>query len=229
MSKKKILFLHGALGAASQFDSLISLNQNDYDCIAIDFPGHGHQAPSSDFSIDYFTHYLIQFVQQHFNEPIDVFGYSMGGYIALNAASQQPNLFKQIMTLGTKFDWNPAEGIKQAALLNADKIAEKLPHYAAYLTQLHPAHDWKKVVNQTAVLIQQLSSAPPLSGTSIAQIDIPICVGLGDRDQMVSLNETVDVYKQCKQGSMYVVPNMHHPIEKMNPDKMLTYMQWFFS
>ena len=45
MSKKKILFLHGALGAASQFDTLISLNQNDYDCIAIDFPGHGHQAP----------------------------------------------------------------------------------------------------------------------------------------------------------------------------------------
>lgn len=228
MAKQKILFLHGALGAASNFDSLIKSCSQFYDCMAIDFPGHGHAAKDAEFSIGTFTDFLLRYIEQQEEAPVSVFGYSMGGYIALNAMTQKPQLFAKVMTLGTKFSWTLSEGSKQAAMLNAEKILEKVPQYAASLAQLHTAHDWKQVMSKTASLITQLAADPPLDISLLAALDQPVCVGLGDRDQMVTLEETVNVYKQCKHGSLYVVPQMQHPIEKINCALVTANMQSFF-
>ncbi len=228
MPKQKILFLHGALGAASNFDALIKSCSECYDCMAIDFPGHGQAAKDLDFSIEAFTDFLIRHIKQQEEAPVLVFGYSMGGYIALNAMTQQPDLFAKVMTLGTKFNWTIDEGSKQAATLNAEKIMEKVPQYAAYLSQLHAAHDWKEVMSDTASLIARLAAAPPLDISLLSTLEKPVCVGLGDRDQMVTLEETENVYKQCKQGSLYVVPQMPHPIEKIHCALMMAHMQSFF-
>ena len=39
--KKKLLLLHGALGSAQQFDTLIALLEHTYDVFSFDFEGHG--------------------------------------------------------------------------------------------------------------------------------------------------------------------------------------------
>ncbi|MCC7028824.1 MAG: alpha/beta hydrolase, partial [Chitinophagaceae bacterium] len=213
----------------SNFDALIKSCSECYDCMAIDFPGHGQEARDVDFSIEAFTGFLIRHIEQQEDAPVSVFGYSMGGYIALNAMTQKPDLFAKVMTLGTKFNWTTDEGSKQAAMLNAEKILEKVPQYAAYLSQLHVAHNWKEVMSDTASLIAQLAADPPLDISLLAALDQPVCVGLGDRDTMVTLEETVNVYKQCKRGSLYVVPQMQHPIEKIRCALMMAHIQSFFS
>lgn len=228
MTKKKILFLHGALGAASNFKPLMELCSPQYECIAIDFPGHGNQQADRDYSIENFTDFLISTISRDFDSPVSVFGYSMGGYIALNALTRKAELFQKVMTLGTKFNWDEEEGRKQIAMLNTDKISEKIPHYAHYLAQLHPAHNWKDVVNSTCGLLEKLSANPPLQMAAFAEIEPPVCVGIGDRDNMVTPEETIAVYKQCKQGSMYIIPRMPHPIEKINTTLMLGNITAFF-
>lgn len=226
--RKKILFLHGALGAASNFNPLIEKCNSHYECISIDFPGHGNNNSETTFSIESFTDFLLHYVSDNFNEPVSVFGYSMGGYIALNALTENPQLFDKIMTLATKLKWDETEGKKQAQMLNADKIEEKIPHYAQSLSQLHTAHDWKSVVNNTAALIENLSSNSPLKNEKLMQVENHIRFGLGDHDNMVSLTETTEVYKLCKNGSMYLIPAMQHPIEKMNTGLVSAVMHDFF-
>ncbi len=226
--RKKLLFLHGALGAAANFNPLIEKCNNHYECISIDFPGHGNNNNETIFSIKSFTEFLLQYIPANFNEPVSVFGYSMGGYIALNALTENPQLFDKIMTLATKLKWDETEGKKQAQMLNADKIEEKIPHYAQSLSQLHPAHDWKNVVKNTATLIEDLSSNPPLKNEKLMQVENHIWLGLGDRDNMVSMSETAEVYRLCKNGSMYLIPDMQHPIEKMNTSLVSAMIQDFF-
>lgn len=229
MTKKKILFLHGALGAGANFAPLIQQCEPLFDSISVDFPGHGQNKDPLDFSIENFSDFLNDYISKNFDGPIAVFGYSMGGYIALDAITKRPELFDKVLTLATKFHWNESEASKQISMLDVEKIEAKIPHYASYLASIHPAQDWKNVVKNTVALIQQLGTHPPLNSEQLSLLNHAICVGLGDKDNMVTLQETEKVYKQLKNGRLFVIPNMQHPIEKMNVSLVGSILQDFFN
>lgn len=44
---------------------------------------------------------------------------------------------------------------------------------------------------------------------------------------MVSLEETILFYKSCKNGSMYVLANTQHPIEKVNTELLCFQIKQF--
>jgi hypothetical protein len=52
---------------------------------------------------------------------------------------------------------------------------------------------------------------------------------LGDRDQMVSLQETLDVYKALPQAQLAVLPNTPHPIEKVDLSLVSVLVQRFLN
>ena len=229
MSKEKIIFLHGALGAAQNFVPLLEICKAEFECTLLDFPGHGNNEMVLEFSIEKLSDYLIDYISAHFTAPVSIFGYSMGGYIALHALTLRPELFNKVMTLATKFHWNEMEASKQLSMLNTEKIEAKIPQFASQLQQLHPAHDWKEVVNRTSQLIQHLGAHPPLDMQILHTLENAVCIGLGDHDSMVTMIETENIYRQLKNGNMYVIPNMQHPIEKMNTTLIYQMMKDFFN
>ncbi|MFT5858565.1 MAG: pimeloyl-ACP methyl ester carboxylesterase [Flavobacteriaceae bacterium] len=77
----------------------------------------------------------------------------MGGYVALSLAHQNPKLVNKIVTLGTKFDWNPSSTAKEVKLLNPSVISEKIPQFATHLEKEHAPLDWNKVVENTAKMM----------------------------------------------------------------------------
>jgi pimeloyl-ACP methyl ester carboxylesterase len=46
-------------------------------------------------------------------------------------------------------------------------------------------------------------------------IDVPSLIMLGDRDKMVTLEETIAVYKNIPNAQMCVLPNTSHPVEQV--------------
>ena len=50
---------------------------------------------------------------------------------------------------------------------------------------------------------------------------------LGDRDKMVTLDETVEVYKNLPQAQLAILPNTPHPIEKVNTDRLASEIKSF--
>src|SRR5690349_7993403 len=102
-----LLILHGALGAAFQLDPIKSFVQNQYKEVHfLNFSGHGGAAFQSEFGIEQFAKDTLKYLDDNRLKEVDIFGYSMGGYVALWLAKQYPERVGKIITLGTKFDWS---------------------------------------------------------------------------------------------------------------------------
>jgi len=224
---KHILFLHGALGAQSQFDSLKAKLETTYHCHSIDFFGHGQSSFGEQFGIGAFASQVIDYVHQYELEGCHVFGYSMGGYVALFAEHAEPGLLGSIMTLGTKFNWNPESSKKEASFLEHEKIKEKLPTYAESLLKLH-GDKWERLCEKTAEMMRYLGDMPLLTNLTLSEIKLPVRLAIGDMDKMVTLEETVLAFRQLKQGSFLVMPTTPHAIEHVNMDRLSYKIEKFF-
>ncbi|MBL7831901.1 MAG: alpha/beta fold hydrolase, partial [Saprospiraceae bacterium] len=113
---KNLIFLHGALGAASQFDRFKELMPVGFSFHSFDFEGHGKSESLNEITIENLANQLANYCK-NLNE-YSIFGYSMGGYIALYATSTGLIHPKNIVTLGTKFDWTPQFAEKEVTMLD---------------------------------------------------------------------------------------------------------------
>lgn len=225
--KPDLILLHGALGSQTQFKELSELLQNDFQIHSLNFEGHGGRPCSSPFSITLFSQNLIDYIVNHQLFAPFVFGYSMGGYVALHAATQGIDL-KKLMTLGTKFDWTPEGAQKEVKLLNPVVIEEKIPKYAAYQAKLHAPEDWKTVMIKTAEMMLHLGSNPALNPEILHQLDLETLCCLGSEDTMVTLEETKLTVAQLKNARLHVFEGFEHPIEKVPLTELSKKIKSFF-
>ena len=61
-----------------------------------------------------------------------------------------------------------------------------------------------------------LGNKNALSLSDFSVIENKIFIGIADKDSMVSLEETTAVFRQLKNGAMYMLPNTKHPIETVD-------------
>lgn len=227
---KEILLLHGAVGASAQLRSLKEELSNDFSAFLFDFPGHGGKPlPAEGFSIPYFAKSVLQWMDEQGIPSIDFFGYSMGGYVALYLAHHYPERVGKIFTLGTKLAWDTATAEKEVKMLDPEKIEEKVPQFARALEKLHAPQDWKKVMEQTAVLMIGLGNAPALTDELFAAIAKPVTLGVGDRDKMVSLEETIHAYRKIPGARLQVFPQTPHPVEQVSVTELARAIRSFLS
>lgn len=210
---KDIILLHGAIGATDQLESLASvLRSQQFNVYMLDFSGHGKTPFKNNFSIKQFADELKLFIQENNLSKPSVFGYSMGGYVAIYLAYQQPTLLGSIITLGTKFEWSPEIAAKEVKMLDSKTIIEKVPKFAEALKERH-GNDWEVLLQKTVTMMLDLGENNTLKLNDFSSIENKVLIGLADKDTMVSLDETIAVYKQLKNGAMYILPNTKHPIE----------------
>jgi pimeloyl-ACP methyl ester carboxylesterase len=69
----------------------------------------------------------------------------------------------------------------------------------------------------TCQMLKELGDHNALQLADYTSIHTPTLVMLGDRDKMVSLEETVAVYKQLPQAQLAVLPGTPHPLEQVQP------------
>lgn len=217
---KTILLLHGALGAAKQFESLIDLLKNDFNVHCLEFEGHGDTQSNNPFSIDVFVSNLKSYLDSQDLKHIVVFGFSMGGYVALKLAAQNPEYFEKIITLGTKFNWSAESAEREVQFLNSDKIELKVPAYASMLNELHTASGWKIVMKKTADMMIRLGNGEATSDELVKQIEVPCCLCLGDKDQMVTVDETMRIVDLIPNAEFVLIEDTVHPIDKVDVAKL---------
>lgn len=223
-----LLVLHGALGSADQFQSLANLLSPHYHIHLINFYGHGGTKETTHFSIEQFADQVYNYLLENNIDKANIAGYSMGGYVALYLAKQHPEKINKIFTLATKFLWTPEIAAREIKLLNPEKIAEKLPAFAQALEKRHAPNDWKAVLTKTAELMIALGNSPSLTADDFQKIELPVLIGIGDKDTMVSLEETIDAYRKLKNANLLVLPATPHPIEKVDIQRLVSEIHFFF-
>jgi pimeloyl-ACP methyl ester carboxylesterase len=213
---KNIILLHGALGTKSDLLPLKNILSPHFQVHKFNFTGHGNNTSTRDFTIEKFTEDLAYYINEHNIEKPSIFGYSMGGYVALNYALTTKNEIDKIFTLGTKFKWDIEFATKQAKFLNPEKLLEKVPAYTAYLEAKHHPNSWQNVVTQTANMMQRLASNPLLTEVTLATINTQTLIALGEKDDMVTIEESKTVAQQLPNATFKIIDNTPHPIEKVN-------------
>ena len=212
-----LLLLHGAIGAASQLKPLAEQLSNLYKVHTLDFTGHGsRQHTGRPFSMQLFADDVLEFMAREDMAQVSVFGYSMGGYVAMYLAKNFPGRLHKVITLATKYHWDEAIAAKEIQMLNPEKIEQKLPAFAQSLQERHAPADWKDVLRKTADLMAWLGENNTLETSDYAAILTPCLLMLGDRDKMVSFDETFAVYKSLPNAQIAVLPGTQHPIEQVD-------------
>jgi pimeloyl-ACP methyl ester carboxylesterase len=151
---EQILLLHGAIGAMDQLSALEDQLSGSFLVHRLNFSGHGGSPLSGgSFSIALFAEEVISFLDKKGIDALSIFGYSMGGYVAMYIAKHHPERIQKIITLATKFSWDEAIAAKEMKMLNAEKIEEKLPDFATSLQKRHAPNDWKLVLERTAAML----------------------------------------------------------------------------
>lgn len=215
MSKDHLLLLHGALGAKSQFTSLIPLLEDKFHIHALDFEGHGTSPiRKRPFKEAHFAENVIEYMDEISLSRINIFGYSMGGKVGLFLAKTYPERINKIFTLATKFLWTPESAGRETSSLDAEKISEKVPHFARMLEEIHTASGWRNVLQKTKEMMLTLPSESSPTIRELEQIQHMVRVAVGDKDKMVSIEETVKAYRSLPKGQLQVFPKTPHPIEK---------------
>ena len=224
-----LILLHGALGTSQSLDKLAQSLSNLFKIYSFDFKGHGGKPFSkAPFTIDTFSHELRDFIVLNQLHGAHVFGYSMGGYVALRMAQTNPDLIGKIFTLGTKFDWNPISSANEAQRLDPLIIQEKVPVYAEKLKRMHAPIDWRELVDKTREMILLLGKHPTLTKTEILEITNDCMIAWGEHDKMVSRLETEWAVNNLHFGKFKELFNTPHELEKTDLDLLAAELVSFF-
>lgn len=214
---KHLLLLHGAIGAMDQMQPIATALADRFIVHRIDFSGHGKKAPSATgISIELFEADVIRYLRQNEIEKIAVFGYSMGGYVGMYLAGKYPEIITEVITLATKFIWSPDIAANEIKLLDPETIKQKLPLFVAQLEQRHGKGNWVQLLQNTQQFLIGLGNNNLLDKDNLSLIQTRCLLMTGDRDKMVGINETKEIYACLSNGSLAVLPSTPHPIEKCN-------------
>lgn len=228
MIMPNLILLHGALGHSEIFEPLKTELSKYFTIHTPLFSGHGNtELPQNGIIIEKYTQELTEFIEKEKLDDVHIFGHSMGGYIALCYALENPENLNSIMTLGTKFDWTEEQAVKESKMLNPEVIAEKIPKYAELLEKQHGAK-WKKLLPAIAEMMISLGKNPPLKD-QLATINFPVQIMVGDKDNMVTLEESMNVYRSLPNAKLAVLPDTKHPMDKVRPNLLLDLMKDFWN
>jgi hypothetical protein len=77
-------------------------------------------------------------------------------------------------------------------------------------------------------MFYELGESNSLPIEELRQIHHVVRIGVGDRDSMVNIEESVQVYRSLPQGELQIFPNMPHPLEKVPVSYLVSSMVGFF-
>lgn len=224
-----LLLLHGALGSQDQFKQAVSLLPSDLQAFTMNFHGHGGRPDEGrSFDMEEFVADVLQFMEEKGLEKVDIFGYSMGGYVAMVLAKNHPEKVGKICTLGTKLNWTPENAAKEVKMLNPDVIEAKVPKFARMLAARHAPGDWREVLHKTADMMLGLGSGKALSLADFQAISQPIQICLGELDNMVTEAESRQVAAALPNGHFELLEGVKHPIEQVDAEVMVALIKKCF-
>ncbi|MCB8927588.1 MAG: alpha/beta hydrolase [Ardenticatenaceae bacterium] len=227
-SKPVLLLLPGLLGAiSSQWRPFLKPLTETYRIILVDLRGHGrsgNNAPTLD--VNQMLGDLTGLLDYLKIERLHVAGYSLGGYLGLMLALNQPRRVATLLMHASKFYWTADAAQKMQQQLDPDVMAEKVPTYADQLVKDHGGRQWRTLVRQAAELTTSLVNNG-IAERQLKNLQIPVLVSVGDRDELVLLPEAFRLSRALPQGELLVLPNTRHPLQTVRLIPLLPMMQAF--
>jgi pimeloyl-ACP methyl ester carboxylesterase len=181
-----LILLHGGLGTISlMFGQLLPRLAENRQVIAVELQGHGHTADiARPLSYAQMADDVAALCEHLGLEHADIFGYSLGGGVALQTAIRHAELVRKLGLASVVFrrvGWYP-EALAGMAALNADFAVAMMqfPLYEHYARVAPRPDDWPNLV----VKLSQMLGQDYDWSEGVAQIKAPTLIMVGDADSV---------------------------------------------
>lgn len=223
-----LLLLPGLLGTtASQWQPFAKTLSASFYVIMPDLRGHGRSSnEAKELNPETMMFDLSGLLDSLNVATVHVAGYSLGGYLGLMLALKEPRRVSTLLMHASKFYWTKDAADKMHQQLDPDTMAKKVPTYADQLMQDHGARQWRILVRQAADLTNFLVE-DGISERMAAHTQCPVLVSVGDRDELVPVNEALRLARLFNKGELIVLPGVRHPFQTVRPVPLIPTMQFF--
>lgn len=215
-SAPPLLMLHGAAGSTTlETAPLMRRLEPHFHVVAVDFTGHGRSsAPSPDtpFTPDLFAD-NARAALDHFDvASAPVFGFSMGGNMALHFARLHPDRVDRLAVHAANVDWNDDLVRAMNTRLNADLIEARRPEMAAALDAAHT--DWKRLFATMRDFVKTLPAETEGMLDAADRLDVPTLVSAVDRDDLFPTDAPLTLHRRLPDARLALLPGDRHALSE---------------
>lgn len=211
MTKKHLLFLHGALGCKEHWERFIPAFEESHEIHNLDFPSHGKSSELlNDNDYSSLTQFVRNYVTANRITDFSIVGYSMGGYIGLDLLKQGIEGCRHLVMLSTKMNWN-----NEIAGQECDKLTTE--NLSPILEKLQKEHgeNYDHLLTLTRDILRSIG-ANPLRKYQFELNKIPVTMLLGSKDRMIPREEITAFISGMPFVKFEIVEDQPHLLEKMD-------------
>lgn len=204
-----LLLLHGFTGSGAWWDTLLSDFAARYTVVVPDLPGHGH---SDGLAGAYrYTEAAADLYGLMDALGVDQFravGYSAGGIILLHMATQQPD---RIVAMSLVSAIHVLPEAVRPILANWPSFEDSPKQTQEYWLSEHPGGEAQ--VQRLISALRSLGDVPNnmnFTTDQLSGIETRTLIVAGDRDVLVPLDLTLQMYSAIPTAELWVVPGQGH-------------------
>ena len=214
-----LVVLHAALGSSElEMRRLTRLWEKDFRVYALDFMAHG-ASESFDghaLSVEAFADNVLALLDTTGVEKAHMFGFSLGGGVALLAAHKHPERFDHLAIHAHNVQWIQTEAERMVGAMRS-ALDDPGSFWAQRLAQTHGENHWQDLVRRMITFTEPLPDHH-FDQDDLASIAHPTLVSTGDRDRFSPLRHALNLYSTVPNGRLAVLPGVDHPIQTVEPE-----------
>lgn len=222
-----LVLLHGAFGTAEGWGGILPTLAAKHQVIVVELQGHGHTGDiDRPLSFERMAVDVAALLEQLGIKKADVFGYSMGGGVALALAIQHPDRVRKLAILGatagaTKNTYD-AETYKQLKSITPETF--NFPQVKDPYTRVAPdPSKWPLLV---AKIVQMDDDFKGFAEKDTKGIKAHTLIMMGDHDG-VRPEHAVEMFRLIPNAQLAIFPGGDHFFLYMHPDKLLSTLEPF--
>jgi pimeloyl-ACP methyl ester carboxylesterase len=182
-----LVLLHGGFGTIeTDFGRLLPILAETRQVIAVELQAHGHTADvDRALGFEQMADDVATLIEYLGLEHVDIFGFSLGGGVAMQTAIRHLELVRKLMVASAPYrqdGWYP-EVLAGMASMSAEGAAEAMlgtPMHEAYVSRAPKPEDWPTLVAKLGQLL-----AKDYDWTeAVTAIEAPTLVIVGDADSV---------------------------------------------
>ncbi len=224
-----VLLLHGAAGSTLLDTApLMRRLESSFHLIGLDLCGHGASSfpPDGRLSLDRFVDDVRTALTAVDRSSAHVFGFSMGGAVALRLAQTDPDRVDRLALLATPVQWTEALVDAMKERLDLEALQSQHPKRAERLFEMHegPTRLYK-ALNE---FVETLPSHPAATVDALSSIPHSTLVTLLDEDPLFPLEVTQNVYRHLPHARLAVLPGTRHALRDLPLDLLTPLLRRHF-
>src|SRR5215218_10135885 len=176
-----LVILHGAFGTVDMFGPLVTPLAETRQVITVEMQGHGRTADvDRPLTYEQLADDIGALLKYLGIAEVDVFGYSLGGFIAQHVAIRHPELVRKLVVASASFN---REGVYPEVWEGIEALSPELfagsPPQTEYARLAPNPEDWPTLIEKVKDLERRFVSWP---AEDVAAIESPTLLIMGDAD-----------------------------------------------